>query len=132
DVGMAKGITDNVGVIDNAATMAGESSIQHLKDAINEIGANVMDELDLDPTIRPIMDLSDIEAKSASISEMLEPALAGGVSERASSVAGGSFGSTETAPVSKVTKVEFKQTNTSPKALPPSDIYRRTKNGLSV
>lgn len=132
DLGMAKGITDNVGVIDNAATMAGESSIQHLKDAINEIGAGVMDELDLDPTIRPIMDLSDIEEKSASISRMLEPALAGGVSERASSVAGGSFGSTETAPVSKVTKVEFKQTNTSPKALPPSDIYRRTKNSLSV
>lgn len=68
--GLAIGIDNNQNMVKSASTNIAETAITGLKDAIKTI--STMDELgiDINPTITPVLDLSDIEKGSAEIGKM--------------------------------------------------------------
>lgn len=97
---------------------------------IDKIIQALNDDLDMEPTIRPIVDLSDVKGKSRIINTMFSRQLA----VYASNNGGRSTFSQEDIP-SKTNQngnsYQFIQNNYSPKALSRVEIYRQTKNQFS-
>ena len=106
------------------SSLTGATSIvSKLSDAING-------NLDAEPTIRPVLDLSSVEHGATRLSSLLGQSKAATIrigmvpeEERGTDTADGSrAGNTYT----------FTQNNYSPKALSRLDIYRQTKNQFSA
>jgi hypothetical protein len=92
--------------------------------------------VDLNPTITPVIDLSqaqrgfdDLAAMTqAGLSPTVATTAAATISDLSQAAASAAAGSTI---VAGGTNVTFHQTNTSPVALSSAEIYRQTKNQLS-
>jgi len=94
----------------------------------------VLTDVNMNPVIAPVLDLTQVKKDSAKLNAMMDTSASYGQAltisadqQAATEASTGTDGTTPTAPV-----VEFKQYNTSPKALSESEIYRNTKNGLSL
>lgn len=91
--------------------------------------------VDMNPVIAPVLDLSQVKKDSAALEAMLNTsasyAQASSISAERQAALEAST-STDGPPPTNGPTVEFKQYNTSPKALSESEIYRNTKNGLSL
>ena len=70
DEGLAIGIKDNTDIPVTAASRLGESTIQTMRDAISKASDMVNFEGDLQPTIRPVVDLSDVKTGLSAIDGM--------------------------------------------------------------
>lgn len=133
--GLAKGLQSSSIQVDRAAEDAGKSAMDKLRDTLNTKSLADMAVLDLNPTIKPVLDLSDIRAGSAAMDSLLDgKSLAVATYSRASNIAQSNRASeTSTANDSDdAAGVNFNQYNYSPKALSNAEIYRQTKNGLST
>ena len=103
----------------------------------NKIYYDIMD--DIDPTITPIVDLTNVMAASDMINQMFSTAMlaASDITTRASQSMGlvrstkESTENIQNESDKSGTNVTFNQYNTSPKALSRLDIYRDTRNQLS-
>ena len=88
------------------------------------------------PTVKPVMDLSDIRRGAQEISDILgDPAIDAsitGANAAQAVMATGSNVPSATATSVTPTTVNYNQYNNSPKALSASEIYRQTKNLISV
>ena len=67
DEGLAIGIEDNTNIPVTAASRLGESTIQTMQDAISKASDMFNFEGDLQPTIRPVVDLSDVKTGLSAI-----------------------------------------------------------------
>ena len=130
--GFARGIEENASLGSNAADYMTRQAINTTRDALSRLADTVTNGIDTEPTIRPVLDLSNVESGTRRISAMfsrnqamsissrmnpgaiVEPEIQNGVSETPT---GATY--------------SFVQNNYSPKALSRIEIYRQTNNQFS-
>ena len=113
-----------------AADMAG-AAIDTVRASIARISEMVDSEMDTRPTIRPVLDLSNVESGAGRLQALFsrQQALSVNASmERRSAIDGKVDTSTPTAG----STFQFTQINNSPKALSRNEIYRQTSNQFSA
>ncbi|FAA01432.1 MAG TPA: tape measure protein [Siphovirus UK_ancient_CT89] len=139
--GLSNGISENTEQgIDAASTMAHDTvdafakGFANTKDIWNDALGG-----DMDPTIKPVLDLSQVEEQAGKIQELLPQ---GDIQEnlsanmttqlagRAVQGAQSRIGETVNETVNNGSSVVFNQYNTSPKALSETEIYRQTHNQI--
>jgi len=136
DEGMANGQLDHVNVVEDASTTVAKAALNALSKAMSGAGGIMSDNMEFNPTITPVLDLSNIQENAGLISGLLTPPTL----DVASSYARATVLSEEqqiSAPASTEdtpsgTTVNYNQYNNSPKAISTADIYRNTKNQLST
>lgn len=128
--------------VEKASAGVGKVALTTLKDSLANVSSLVATDMDMSPTIRPVLDLTDIRRGSGEIKGLLAPAAISpeasyskaatiAIEDRAAQQAmadmrfGGHIPSSETT-------FTFVQNNNSPKALSTGEIYRNTKNQISV
>jgi hypothetical protein len=130
--GFAKGIESVEGDVTDSAKSMAERALDATKLAIAMISEVINSDLDAQPTIRPVLDLSEVQAGTSRLNTLFsqrQVASIGGIMNNPvrkdvqnGDPETGSSGSTFT----------FTQNNYSPKALSRADIYRQTKNQFSA
>lgn len=115
----------------DAGTSVAKSAKEGLRNAVSKIGDFIENGIDSQPTIRPLLDLSDVTEGAGRLSALLSRNQAMKISagmerDGASVVQNGG-----TTPASG-NNYNFTQNNYSPKALSRIDIYRQTKNQFSA
>jgi len=136
-IGLAKGLIKYSSVVANAAKDLGTKAISGMNGAIKRISDGLNNNLDVNPIITPVLDLSDIQNGSKSIDTLFgkKSILLSQNMSNLSLAANGMLTKNGTensinAPPNQGTTITFNQTNTSPKALSQFDIYRNTRNQL--
>lgn len=71
-MGMEKGLDNNAYRVANSAASLADSAISNVRDSISKIANAVNDNIDAQPTIRPVLDLSNVEAGARSLNGMLD------------------------------------------------------------
>jgi len=133
DLGLAYGIRDNTGIVEDEAETMATSSIEAIQSAINQLSGLLDGSIDVNPVITPTLDLSDVNARSSALASMFNGRQiavqmeADAQQEAMMSRLGDIIAENNSEPRSVV----FNQTNNSPKALSRTEIYRQTKNGFS-
>lgn len=138
DQGLANGIVHFAGRVVDATKDLGTSTLSEFSNVIANMTDSINSNVDINPTIRPVMDLSDIEAGGSQIDNLLGgKALNLSVSSiKASKITG--VGQTTSQEINSqdtgttTPSIQFTQINNSPKALSRIEIYRQTKNQLSA
>lgn len=139
-LGLATGLQKMVPTLEHKAEDVGDSTLDALKQALSDISKVVTNDIDMNPTIRPVLDLSDLERDAMRISGILTPRTID-VGSSYSSAAGIATATRlrdqETSAYSDESvdgehaTIVFKQYNNSPKALSNGEIYRQTNNQLA-
>lgn len=115
----------------DAGASVAKSAKEGLRNAVSKIGDFIENGIDSQPTIRPLLDLSDVTEGAGRLSALLSRNQAMKISagmERE----GGSVVQNGGATPTSGNNYNFTQNNYSPKALSRIDIYRQTKNQFSA
>ena len=138
DIGLANGISDySTTAIDSAEEMA-DDIISGANTIIGALRQAMDDNINTEPVIRPVLDTSDISRKAASIGKLfnaedLQMAYNASSAMKQSAYASMADSSSDaTNEVIGGNQINFTQNNYSPKALSRMEIYRQTKNQLSM
>lgn len=130
-VGFINALIDNVSKAGKAGREIARSSIDGLNDIISRIADYVDADMDVQPTIRPVLDLSAVEAGTGRLNALFSRnqalSVSTGMNDRVSEI---EVQNGESSPTGNTYK--FTQNNYSPKALSRIDIYRQTKNQFSA
>ena len=120
--GLAIGIEDGASHVYKAAQTVAEEGIEVMDDMgrLQDVFDN---ELDLNPVITPMLDLSVVRAQMAELNSMFNSGMVGPYAGQN----GGQFTANP-----EPTSINFTQNNYSPKELSRYDIYRNTKNQISM
>lgn len=137
--GLAKGLADTSSVAEKTAGKVGKDAILALQKSISQTDKMGVSSLTLQPTIRPVIDLTDVKKGADQISSLVPSTASLGVGSSYSqavqakmSYDSNANATTDVANSTAAPKeVNFIQNNNSPKALSPADIYRQTRNQLS-
>lgn len=137
DEGMVVGLTKFAGKVVNAAKEVGQGAIDGLKGSMSKIADVVSGNIDINPTIRPVLDLTDVEAGGDKLNALFSQSRGINVSSVTGKIpvigqASDSVNPQSTSTSQTGTNVQFVQNNYSPKALSRLDIYRQTKNQIST
>lgn len=132
DIGLANGITSAVGVVERATGSMTGDMINNMQTALETANAIMNDEVDVEPTITPVLNLDDIRSGFRTLGSMTNGGFKvngqlGKVNTQTSvlsSLYDKLNGSNE--PSQNV--FNFNQNNYSPKALSRIDIYRQTRS----
>ena len=141
-VGMANGILNKISAISAASLDLTNSAVDPVQAAISTINNLIENGLsdDFNPTITPVLNLSNVEKGAQRVSSMFRGLDVSGTYRNALS-AGSSFGAREKGTEDQVTEGEkgstvnhwnLTQNNYSPKALSRADIYRQTRNQFAT
>lgn len=137
--GMAIGIDGGTDMVHASATNLGSTAINAMSKSIAGLGDLINSNVETNPTITPVLDLSGVQKDAANLSSMLTPqplSVDASVSNAVNASAGYSANQVAAAEAAGaqqfVQNNTFNQTNNSPKALSSADIYRQTKNQISV
>lgn len=138
-LGMAKGLNDYSNIAEKAAVSVSEDVVDSMAKPLSGLSdALGSDLIDFDPTITPILDLTQVKKEASSLADILAmPAFDLSTAANNAQSANNGFennrapgdGEDGTNP-GGVTN-NFTQNNTSPKALSEVEIYRQTKNLIS-
>ena len=130
-VGFINALIDNVSKAGKAGREIARSSIDGLNDIISRIADYVDADMDVQPTIRPVLDLSAVEAGTGRLNTLFSRnqalSVSTGMNDRVSEMEVQNGESSLTG-----NTYQFTQNNYSPKALSRIDIYRQTKNQFSA
>jgi tape measure domain-containing protein len=137
--GMVLGLKDMSGSIARSAEDIGGTAVSSLKDTLADLSSLIPDQMDMAPVIRPVLDMTYVKRDAALLSDILiaKPVQVGSAYDMAR------WASTEyqaqkdlvgqtTSVAGPTDNLTFIQNNTSPKALSSAEIYRQTKNQISV
>jgi len=135
--GFTGGIKDGQPETNSRMVEMASQAVTAFTDTISGLGTDLDIPMDYNPTITPVVDLSEAQNGANAINEMFstQPTISAtgtslSMARDASASMNGEDGSSVTAvPGSNVT---FIQNNNSPEALSQAEIYRQTKNQLSV
>lgn len=139
--GLADGLKQSSYVVEDSAKNVGDMAINSLSKSLANMSDIVGNDLiDVKPTITPVLDLTDVKKNADQIGSMLtaSPISVDSTYSNAKAAYDGyqnnqaATDKTTTDSTSNDAGVTFNQYNTSPKALTPAEIYRQTKNQLSV
>ena len=132
DEGLAIGLRDYSNVADEAAGDMALGTLSPMQEAINQLSGMLDGSIDINPTITPTLDLSQVNARSAALANMFngkQIAVQARADERQAEMM--EQFSAVLAKQPTVTNNTFNQTNNSPKALSRTEIYRQTKTAFS-
>ena len=115
----------------NASADMADSAKTGLGNAIAKVKDMIDNGVDGQPTIRPILDLSDVEEKSHRLNTLFSRSQALTVSTGIAASRGQNLQNEDTNP-NTGNSYNFTQNNYSPKALSRTEIYRQTKNQFSA
>ena len=73
DKGFAVGLMQYASVVSSSATQVGKEAVSSLSNSISRISSMVTDGIDAEPTIRPVLDLSNIQNGVKSVNGMFNP-----------------------------------------------------------
>lgn len=137
--GLALGLKKYAVLASEAAKYVGEKSMDSLRKSLSNIGEISEGEMDLNPVISPILDLTDIRKNAGAISGFFaKKSISVELNTSNAENASAGFQDNEDArrgdgdDPPAADSYHFTQNNYSPKALPAGDIYRQTNNQLSV
>jgi hypothetical protein len=135
--GLAKGIEQSASVSEKAAEQVGHGTIDALRKTLSGMSEAVMAGVDIDPTIRPVLDLTAIQRDALKMGEILKGSdLEIAAAFAQAKVASNDYSSNQNAQqemaMAGSDTFTFNQTNNSPKALSEATIYRQTKNQIST
>ena len=115
----------------NASAEMADSAKTGLGNAIAKVKDMIDNGVDGQPTIRPILDLSDVEEKSHRLNTLFSRSQVLTVSTEIAAARGRNLQNEDTNP-NTGNSYNFTQNNYSPKALSRTEIYRQTKNQFSA
>lgn len=140
DLGMINGIRAYLSRVGAAGTDLGRETIDSMKSAISHISDIVNNEMDSEPTIRPVLDMTNVQngvqeinslfSKGLNMSASYDKALAVTRSNKVGSSVSEIHSTNYQQPASN--SFNFVQNNYSPKALSRKDIYRQTRNQFAA
>lgn len=133
--GMAIGLSNSSKLVTNAVTGVANDAMNAMRRSMTNIGNIVSSELNTNPTITPILDLSQVQSGSSRLSELLNvrPLTATTSTGQAFAISSAQKFAPEDLmkDVSGGSIFTFEQNNFSPAALSSIEIYRQTRNQLS-
>lgn len=103
-----------------------------LSNAISKVRDFVEGNMDTQPTIRPVLDLSEVRSGAHMLSALLSRSQAMTISTEMNRQTASEIQNVETATPAAGNSYSFVQNNYSPKSLSRIDIYRQTKNQFSA
>jgi tape measure domain-containing protein len=135
-LGLARGIYQGTNGVETAANRMAASTLVGIQTAINGISDFLSGNMELVPTIRPVLDLSDVRTGARLMQGLMGVGTLSISAPRslASSIAApqSEYNGTISPDASRETPVTYIQNNYSPKALSPIEVYRMTRNQLST
>jgi tape measure domain-containing protein len=143
DEGMANGLKSFAGLVGKSAMGVGKTALDKLRGSLSGLSDLVRGDVDLNPVITPVLDLSGVKKDAQNLNGFLPktpPISVSGAYAQARNTAheyqsnrtqSDDSGTVEQS-LPNHTELKFVQNNYSPKALSPGEIYRNTKNQLSV
>lgn len=134
--GFADGLNKSSTLVTDATESVGTAMIDSMKESMAGLSDALSSEIDADPTITPVLDLSQVQQDADSMKSILENLVpitaASSYSQAAAISAADKRAAEEAAQVASVgTNIQFEQNNYSPEALSAIEIYRQTQNQLS-
>lgn len=136
--GAALGVDDNARLASDAVVDMGDNMIDAMAKSLTGMSKVLgSDLIDFDPTITPVLDLSQVEKSAADMAKLFDiptlniSAAATNAIAAKSSVDQSRTSAQDEQPAASGTTYNFTQNNTSPKALPPAEVYRNTNNIIS-
>lgn len=136
--GLAQGIDKTSKVVQASAEGMASNALDVIKTTMSKVGDAVSGNVDFNPTVTPVLDLTQLTKDASKISGLMDtaPIVASTSYDQANAVARQVeiTQAGKDAPVAPDAPREIKleQNNYSPKALGPVEIYRNTKNLLSL
>lgn len=130
-MGFTNSLDDYADTAYNSGEAMAKSARDGLRNTIAAIGDCVNDSIDSQPTIRPVLDLSQVRSGAGKLSALLGGSKAASINASVNSRLAAN-NQNEAVGSSKSTNINFTQNNYSPKALSRIDIYRQTKNQFSA
>ena len=136
--GMAVGIYNLADVVAGAAEDMGDGALESLRRSLSGIPALMKNDINMAPTITPVLDLSGVRKTAGQIGSILSttPMSVQVSSRKATDVSAGFQESQDAADDDESRRggdtFNYNQYNNSPKALSEAEIYRQTKNQLAV
>ena len=131
--GLVNGIASMAPQIEKTAASISTNTIESMREAISRARLMMSSGIGDNPTIRPVIDLEGIRSGVSTMNGLLATSSAidtQGFTKASNIVQARSVSdSSRTTPSESVV---FNQYNTSPKALSEAEIYRQTRNQLSV
>lgn len=140
DLGLVNGIRAYLKCVADAGVELGKETIDSMKSAINHVSDIVNNEMEAEPTIRPVLDLTNIQngvgrinalfSKGIDMSVSYDNALSAVKTGKAEYTPDENHSSNYQQPASY--NYNFVQNNYSPTALSRKEIYRQTKNQFAM
>jgi tape measure domain-containing protein len=132
--GLAKGMLDSSQVVADAAYQVSNDAARAMKDSLSRMSRIISDEIDPNPTITPVLDLSEIQNGSKNLQGILGAPVASVSLSGASTISAAQTASTQEADTSEQqgSVIRFEQNNYSPEALSAIQIYRQTRTQIST
>lgn len=140
-LGLAQGMTASSSSVTDAATSLGASTLEAMRKSVRDISSAVMLDVDTNPTITPVLDLSQVRAEVKKMPDMtnvvpIDAAMsytqASIISQDQQVAQAVQLDSAVQNDTSGPRTLEFKQYNSSPEALSPTEVYRLTKNQIAM
>lgn len=130
DIGFAVGLEKYSGLVTDATEDVGNGALNAMGETISKISDVLDDNMDMQPTITPVVDLSNLKNSVRGIDAMFSrnQAMSISASMNRSKYEDGTNGTNS----STGNTYTFTQNNYSPKALSRAEIYRQTKNQFSA
>jgi uncharacterized coiled-coil DUF342 family protein len=138
--GFSDGIDLNANIATKSAENIGDNVVKAMRSSIDRINDMALANLDMDPTITPILDLSNVEKQAKKLADLtnVTPITAASSFDQASLISvaqqaaqQASPSNTDAAVAQAAAQIVFEQNNYSPESLSPAEIYRLTKNQLA-
>ena len=140
DEGLAGGLKKFGGLVATEAKNVGTTAMDSLKSAVSHISDVISGDLDMTPTIRPVLDLTDIVSGAKTIGSLIDKNQGITVTSANNKVSSINQGIQTDRGITTSTNGQpaqgkafsFVQNNYSPAALSRLEIYRQTKNQFSA
>lgn len=129
DEGFIVGMQAYAGRVVDATEDLGNSAVSSMAGIAESISDVIDDSLDIQPTIKPVLDLTDVESGAGSINSMFSRTRAMSISASMGSEYGSEI---QNGAASTGATYQFTQNNYSPKSLSRLEIYRQTQNQLET
>lgn len=131
DEGLINGFKSMMPDITNQVTSIGETAVNTLSKSFSDISDCIDSDMNINPTISPVLDLSNIDAGAKSIDAMMNRNYAMSISGSMEEARNARSETSDT-PSNNSSSFVFNQYNTSPKALSRKEIRNDTLQGLQL
>lgn len=137
DEGFAYGISAYSAIVDQEIEAVGASALNAMANTMAQLSDDMNADMTLTPVISPVLDLAQVQKDAAKINSMIttNPLTAGVSFDQASGISEQQQQTSvaqESTIAAQAAQINFQQNNYSPEALSAVDIYRSTKNQLSL